>query len=213
MSLAIILNTRRKKKIRILKLWNDNSLLQCFCFPGFFLRIMENCRALSYVWFWGNRKVKVALCRRGATSERLIALIRLSSPPILKKRSFVHPDLKLMAYFIASKCFAAKTGFPNRSCEVARSGSWPSIFSRFTHVLKLLTVDDSHVCVTSCQPRPGQSQRVWESDGFASGPAGEPFSYLYKNSFCTVLLRGKRFWYLVILQSHLAAFVFLCQSC
>lgn len=74
-------------------------------------------------------------------------------------------------------------------------------------------VDERRICLTPCQPRPGQSHRVWESDGVASGPAGEPFSYLYKNSFCTVLLRGKRFWYLVILQSHLAAFVFLCQSC
>lgn len=64
----------------------------------------------------------MALCRWGAIFENLIALIGLSSPPVFKKkRSFVHPDLKPMAYFIASKCFAAKTGFPNRSCEVGGS--------------------------------------------------------------------------------------------
>lgn len=33
---------------------------------------------------------------------------------------FVHPNVDLMAYFIASKCFAAKTGFPNRWLYVAR---------------------------------------------------------------------------------------------
>lgn len=46
------------------------------------------------------------------------------STPIWKC-SFVHPNVDdddLMAYFIASKCFAAKTGFPNRWLDVAQSG-------------------------------------------------------------------------------------------
>lgn len=85
-----------------------------------------------------------------------------------------------MAYFIASKCFAAKTGFPNRSCEVARFGSWPSIFIRFTHVLTCWWWTSPTFVWRRVNRDPGQSQRVWESDGFASGPAGEPFSYLYK---------------------------------
>lgn len=35
---------------------------------------------------------------------------------------FVHLNVDLMAHFIASKCFAAKTGFPNSWLDVAQSG-------------------------------------------------------------------------------------------
>lgn len=41
----------------------------------------------------------------------------------------VHPDGDLTAYFIASKCFAAKTGFLSRWLDVAHSGFSKCAFS------------------------------------------------------------------------------------
>lgn len=51
----------------------------------------------------------------------LLALIIFSRHQF-ENALFEHPDVDSMAYFIASKCFAAKTGFPNRWLDVARSG-------------------------------------------------------------------------------------------
>lgn len=53
--------------------------------------------------------------------KNLLALI-IFSPHQFENALFVHPNVDLMAYFIASKCFAAKTGFPNRLLDVAQSG-------------------------------------------------------------------------------------------
>lgn len=56
-------------------------------------------------------------------NNNLLALI--FSPHQFENALFIHPNVDdddLMAYFIASKCFAAKTGFPDRWLDVARSG-------------------------------------------------------------------------------------------
>lgn len=92
----------------------------------------------------------MALCRRGTIFGKLIALIRLSSAPVLK--TLVHPSwLKLMVYFIASKCFAAKTGFPNRSREAGGSGlsNCARSSSSGSRVFYLLTVDECRVWVSA----------------------------------------------------------------
>lgn len=49
-------------------------------------------------------------------------LIIFNPAPIWTNPLYSHLNVDLMAYFIASKCFAAKTGFPNRRSDVVPSG-------------------------------------------------------------------------------------------
>lgn len=87
------------------------------------MKMVENYRTLSYIkMLWNKRGVPKRWCTIfDGERKNLLALIIFSWHQF-ENALFEHPDVDLMAYFIASKCFAAKTGFPNRWLDVARSG-------------------------------------------------------------------------------------------
>lgn len=123
----------------------------------------------------------------------------------------IHPDL--VACFIVSKCFAAKTGFPGRWWNVRRF--W--LFKMCLPYLHVVQAEFMRLLVTAqccwtkrrapltfasvssisppseCHPN---AETSWKVNQLISLPACDPFSYLYKNSFCKVLLteRGFDIW-------------------
>lgn len=79
---------------------------------------------------WKLLSLKLHLnCRNCAPStahnilkKKIVLALIIWSRHQFENALFVHPHVDLMAYFIASKCFAAKTGFPNRWLDVAQAG-------------------------------------------------------------------------------------------
>lgn len=83
---------------------------------------------MSNCW---NAKINIVLCWQDTVFERKWNLLALILTPI-KTHIRVDRNVNLMAYFIASKCFAAKTEIPNRWLDVRQSG-----FSKILHFKKI----------------------------------------------------------------------------
>lgn len=139
----------------------------------------------------------------------------------LKWLFIVHPDL--VVCFIVSKCFAAKTGFPGRWWNVCRPWFFKMCLYYYLHAVQaefMRLLVTAQCCwskrrtpltfasvrsVSQCRKRclvvalhhlnsVGLNvETSWKLSRLISLPACEPFSYLYKNSFCKVLLKERGF--------------------